>query len=260
MSINKYRTLTGFTVESALIKLDEELPADAYKSAGVSWLTDINPAYMRAALTEVFGLCGVGWGYSYNPQNLVVDRSDAKTTVAFITHGIFWYVLVNEDDSCLKQTIETNGGSKNNNPEYALKGAVTNMIGHAVSNIGFQESVYKGIRDHKNVGKTTAKKPAAKPIATKPVATKTAAKPATKAKPEPQPEPIPELEEICPDFQDGGEKSPADYVIEISKHKGKRLGDLPDKAVDWYANKMKPTSPAAKSLQKMAQKLIAMNS
>jgi len=50
-------------------------------------------------------------------------------------------------------TIDASGGSENGNAAYAMKGAITNGIGNAVSNIGFQESVYLGLRSHRTVGK-----------------------------------------------------------------------------------------------------------
>ncbi len=47
-------------------------------------------------------------------------------------------------------------GSDNKNAAYALKGAITSALGNAVSNLGFQEQVYLGKRDHNTVrGKPT---------------------------------------------------------------------------------------------------------
>ena len=60
--------------------------------------------------------------------------------------------------------IYATGGSDNTDPEYALKGAITNAIGNAASKIGFQESVFMGKRSHHNVGKAKTQAPSAKKL------------------------------------------------------------------------------------------------
>jgi len=59
-------TLTGMTLEEVAVRLDEQLPQDAYKPVpGGADLTDIDPNFMRKVLNDVFGVCGYGWGYDY---------------------------------------------------------------------------------------------------------------------------------------------------------------------------------------------------
>jgi hypothetical protein len=76
--------------------------------------------------------------------------------VATLRRLTFWYKLSAADDSVVKCEIDASGGSDNDVEAYAMKGAITNALGHASSNLGFQESVYLGKRSHKTVGKTTA--------------------------------------------------------------------------------------------------------
>ena len=162
--IQTYSTLTGLTLEQVAQKLDAELPKDAYKPVpGAADLTDIDPNYMRKILNGVFGVCGFGWGYSYEPGDLVVEVEERKTKtggtrhvhVASLKRLRLWYKLnganvVHICDVC------ASGGSDNDVEAYALSGAITNAIGKAASNLGFQESVYLGKRSHRTVGKTSA--------------------------------------------------------------------------------------------------------
>jgi len=158
--IDKLKTLMGLTLKELAVKLDEELPPQAYTPVpGGANLTDIDPNYMRKILNSVFGLCGVGWGYDYSPENMTLTSEVRESkngpytvVVAVLKYLRFWYKLVDTDGKITVHTIDASGGSENGNAAYAMKGAITNGIGNAVSNIGFQESVYLGLRSHRTVG------------------------------------------------------------------------------------------------------------
>jgi len=78
MDMNNVKTMTGLTMAEAAAKLDEQLPAEAYTAVpGGADLTDIDPNYMRKVLNEVFGLCGLGWGYEYDPADMEI-RSETR--------------------------------------------------------------------------------------------------------------------------------------------------------------------------------------
>lgn len=165
-TLTDFTTLTGLTLAEALAKLDEQLPADAYSPVpGPVALTDIDPGYMRHVLNAVFGPCGLGWGYTYESADLELTFHE-KTVTAMLKRLEFWYILVN--DAVKRHTLYATGASDNRNAQYAMKGALTNAIGNAVSNIGFQESVYLGKRSHATVG---AKLP--RPVPPKPAAAPT---------------------------------------------------------------------------------------
>ncbi|HNB55082.1 MAG TPA: hypothetical protein PK530_24240, partial [Anaerolineales bacterium] len=151
-------TLTGLSLAEVATKLDAQLPVEAYSPVpGGADLTDIDPNWMRVVLNEVFGLCGYGWGYSFHPANIEYHtevregkRGDRTVIVAILKHLEFWYRLnLGETTEIFK--IPATGNSENSNHAYALKGALTNAIGNAVSNIGFQQAVYLGKRDHRTV-------------------------------------------------------------------------------------------------------------
>jgi hypothetical protein len=239
MDIKNHKTLTGIALESVAERLDAELPKDAYKAVpGAADLTDIDPNYMRKVLNEVFGLCGIGWGYHYDSADMHTEIEERKRSsggvrrvyVATLRHLTFWYKLSDGDGNVVNCEIDASGGSDNEIEAYAMKGSITNALGHASSNIGFQESVYLGRRSHKTVGKSTA--PA-----------KAASKPASKAaKPVPVPAPI--------------LSDPASFVIQVGQRAGQKLGDQDRTVIEWYANSMKAGSDQQTALQNAARSLL----
>jgi hypothetical protein len=239
MDIKNHKTLTGIALESVAVRLDAELPKDAYKAVpGAADLTDIDPNYMRKVLNEVFGLCGIGWGYHYDSADMHTEIEERKRSsggvrrvyVATLRHLTFWYKLSDGDGNVVTCEIDASGGSDNEIEAYAMKGSITNALGHASSNIGFQESVYLGKRSHKTVGKSIA--PA-----------KAASKPASKAaKPAPVPAPIP--------------SDPASFVIQVGQRAGQKLGDQDRTVIEWYANSMKAGSDQQTALQNAARSLL----
>jgi hypothetical protein len=165
-------TMTGLTIEQMYAKLDEQLPADAYKAiAGThgkdgSELTDIDPNYATEVLNQVFGPCGLGWGYAYNPGDLQLTveqrpRSSGTGTrrvcLAVLSKLSVWYKLVKPDGAEVLCQIDAGGASDNDDEAYAMKGAITYAIGNALSKIGWQQSVYLGKRSHKTVKAATPK-------------------------------------------------------------------------------------------------------
>ena len=250
MDIKNHKTLTGMLLESVAAKLDAELPKDAYKAVpGAADLTDIDPNYMRKILNEVFGLCGIGWGYKYDSADMHTEieerkRSNGQGTrrvyVATLRRLTFWYKLSDADGNVVMCEIDASGGSDNDVEAYAMKGSITNALGHASSNLGFQESVYLGKRSHKTVGKTSAPAKAVVPAVSKPTAAAPkASKPVTSA-------PVP-----APSGSD-----PAGFVIQVGQRAGQKLGDQDHKVIEWYANSMKASSDQQATLQNAARSLL----
>lgn len=228
------KTLTGLTLSQLQLieKLDEQLPADAYSAApGGADLTDIDPNYMRSVLNRVFGLCGFGWGYDYDASDLQMSKEVRETrngprevVVANLKRLRFWYKLVADGKEFICE-IPSSGASENSTSGYAMSGAVTNAIGKAVSNIGFQESVYLGKRSHKTVAH--------------------AAKPAQQPTP-----PAAKIEDI----EDLDEADPAEFIIGVGKRQGQKLGAQPLEIIQWYAEQMVAgNDPAKKALQAAAR-------
>ncbi len=188
---NALKTLTGIAIADLPVRLDEELPPEAYKAVpGGADLTDIDPNHMTRVLNQVFGLCGIGWGYEFDPQQVELHFAD-KNAMAAVRSLTFWFKMVDEQGGAQTFSIPSTGGSDNRTAAYALKGAITSAIGQAASKLGFQESVYLGKRDHRTVNgkggsgsdalkRVAAAKAAAaaknaaggKPVAAKPAAAK----------------------------------------------------------------------------------------
>ena len=242
------KTLTGLTLEEVAQRLDEQLPADAYTPVpGGADLTDIDPNHMRRVLNEVFGVCGYGWGYDYDPAT-IRSRTDVRTnrsgkeyTVIIVTLSFlnFWYKL-DDGDEVVVCHVPATGSSENSNDAYALKGALTNAIGNAVSNIGFQQSVYLGKRDHRTVRKTDGASQKGKAARKSTPKAKAKAKAATSSNP-------------VAHVSDNGNNDPGDFVVPFgSGIKGKKLRDLPPDKLDWVANKMAPFNEAGKVVQQKA--------
>ena len=263
--IQSYTTLTGLTVEQVVQKLDAELPKDAYKPVpGAAGLTDIDPNYMRKVLNETFGICGMGWGYSYEPGDMTVIVEERKTStgknrrvhLASLKRLRFWYKLngVNVVHVC---DVYASGGSDNDVEAYAMSGAITNALGKAVSNLGFQESVYLGKRDHRTVGKRRPERVEGKSSTTPKASTPKA----TTAKTSPKPK-APIDDEIVDDPQlvEPTGISPDAFVIPTGKRQGQKLGDQTLEVIQWYATSLKPSNDEQKKLQSAAQALVKVRS
>ena len=248
------KTLTGMTLAEVAIKLDEQLPPDAYKPVpGGAKLTDIDPNHMRKVLNEVFGVSGYGWGYEFDPDtirsrtDIRVNSQGKEYTVIIVTLAYlnFWYKL-DAGDEVVVCNIPATGSSENSNDAYALKGALTNAIGNAVSNIGFQQSVYLGKRDHRTVqrnGSSSGSGRGDQRSGKKPSQKRQPAPASQKPAPAPTPAPQPAA----------GNGDPGDYEVPFGTHKGTKLRDLSPSDLDWLANKVKPFNQTGKLAQAKAK-------
>jgi hypothetical protein len=109
-------------------------PQDAYKKVNVGrgFLT-IDAYHIVSRMTELFGLCGRGWGW----QNIRYEQHDS--CVAAI--GEVWYVI---DD--VRYSIPAVGDAMiiKGNLAEAYKKAQTNLLSKASSFLGIGLSVYQG--------------------------------------------------------------------------------------------------------------------
>ncbi len=253
MDIKSITTTTGMTLVDAIAKLDEQLPADAYTAVpGGADLTDIDPNYMRKVLNEIFGLCGFGWGYEYSPSDMEIGHETRKTSsgsrevvTANLKYLRFWYKL-NVNGSVEACSVPSTGASDNSNAAYAMSGAVTNAIGKAVSNIGFQESVYLGKRSHKTV-KAAAVSPKGKP-APGPAKSVPVAKAAVPADDE--------ITDVVPAVASASTCSQEEFVIEFGTRKGHKLGEYDSAIVGWYATSLVTGGDAKKEALKQAASAV----
>jgi len=161
-------TITGMDLFRAFKELDRQLPPHAYKKieagkGGKLGLTDIIPAFLPELLMELFGPIGLGWGFKIQDMQTVtasVERKGGYTDTEFTAtcRIACWYAYLSADALHQSQPIEATGASTNTQIEWAMKGAITNALGAAWFFAGYQLSVYKDERSHKNL-----KAPAAEP-------------------------------------------------------------------------------------------------
>lgn len=109
--------------------------------------SDINPQWRIEALTEVFGLCGVGWYY----EIIAVDYQDVVETgerMVYITIGIH----VKQEDGTWSAPIIGIGGDftiirdKNgvHGNDEAFQMALTDALGKAAKCVGIANDIYRG--------------------------------------------------------------------------------------------------------------------
>lgn len=114
--------------------------------------SDINPQWRIEALTEVFGLCGVGWYY----EILAVDYQEVAATgerMVYITIAIH----VKQEDGTWSAPIIGIGGDfviiKDKNGihgnDEAFQMALTDALGKAAKCVGIANDIYRGKYDSK---------------------------------------------------------------------------------------------------------------
>ena len=109
--------------------------------------SDINPQWRIEALTEVFGLCGVGWYY----EIMAIDYQDVQATgerMVYVTVGIH----VKQEDGTWSAPVIGIGGDftiiKDKNGihgnDEAFQMALTDAIGKAAKCVGIANDIYRG--------------------------------------------------------------------------------------------------------------------
>ncbi len=161
LKYSELKTFTGLTLDLALKQLQRKLDDAAYKkvTGGGKELTDIKPAWLTEELTTVFGIAGVGWYFGFDQPEIVETPKRAQSGREYISYqadilnGWLIYRLVDAEGSWLEsEPIRATGGSDNEVKEYAIRGAVTNMLGAAASKLCWQLFVYKGEKDNPSEG------------------------------------------------------------------------------------------------------------
>jgi hypothetical protein len=127
----------------------KSVPANRLKTIQAGRLrgkSDINPQWRYEKLTEVFGICGIGWKYTIDRQ--WTESYSNGEIASFVNVSLF--VKVNGEWS---DAIPANGGSmfvaNEKNGAYVsdecFKMALTDAIGTAAKMIGLASDVYQGI-------------------------------------------------------------------------------------------------------------------
>lgn len=122
------------------------VPSEAQKTIGAGRLkgmTDINPMWRIKMLTEVFGVCGIGWKYVITDKRIIEGANGVMC--AFVDIDLF--VKVNGEWS---EAIQGTGGSQLVSAEKSgmytndecFKMALTDAISVACKALGFGANVY----------------------------------------------------------------------------------------------------------------------
>jgi len=107
--------------------------------------TDINPQWRYRAMTEAFGLCGIGWKYTIDRQ--WTEPGDSGEVMAFVNVSLY----VKQDDKW-SDAIPGNGGSMltakeksgRYNSDEAYKMATTDALSVAMKMLGVASAIYAG--------------------------------------------------------------------------------------------------------------------
>lgn len=115
------------------------------KGGRLSGMTDIKPMWRIEKLTELFGICGIGWKYKTTKREIIEGGNDEKIAVV----DIELYIKVNGEWS---EPIEGTGGSSFVSKERTglytsdecFKMATTDALSVACKNLGMGADVYWG--------------------------------------------------------------------------------------------------------------------
>ena len=174
----QYKTVTGVSLEDIPARM-QELFSDqrAYRGVpGAADLTDINTGFTLQRVTEVFGLKGFGWNFTWNPTDLEIVQLNGDRVLARLRYALFQYRLVDEKGESYWIDIPT-AGANENKAVYAEEGARTSAMGAALKGLTFQLPVYQGLYNHHNAAGEQKRSAAPAPAVKKP-APETAQKPA----------------------------------------------------------------------------------
>jgi hypothetical protein len=133
--------------------LMKSVPANRLKTIQAGRLkgkSDINPQWRYEKLTEVFGICGIGWKYTIDKQ--WNEKYDDGQIASFA--NISLYIKLDGEWS---DAIPANGGSmfvaNEKNGAYVsdecFKMAITDALGTAAKMLGVASDVYQGLSDSK---------------------------------------------------------------------------------------------------------------
>lgn len=140
-----------------------EVPENAQKIIGggrLKGMTDINPMWRIKALTEQFGVCGVGWKYEITDKHIVPGAEDEMS--AFVDINLY----IKVDGQWSEPIPGTGGSSFISNEKNGLytndecyKMALTDAISVACKALGFGADIYWEKDRTKYDGKEDKKEP-----------------------------------------------------------------------------------------------------
>ena len=117
----------------------------------LSGMTDISPLWRIQALTEQFGVCGVGWSFSI--EDLWIEEGSEGQRVAFAKVNLYIKLEKNEKSMAIPgiggSMLITKEKAGLHTSDEAYKMAVTDALGTAAKCLGLGADVYAGLMDSK---------------------------------------------------------------------------------------------------------------
>lgn len=135
------QAVENMAIWKAVFKTDSRFTKNFKRGGGFSG-TDINSTYRMAVMTELFGPCGMGWGW------LIEDRWSESIDgrgFAFV-QAVIWYRIDGEVYTTGPQIGGTEYGRA---PDEAYKMAVTDAIGKCMTSLGLSADIYMKQYDSK---------------------------------------------------------------------------------------------------------------
>lgn len=128
----------------------------AFSKGGGFKGTSINPTYNNKKATEIFGLCGIGWGvdvlkeYYQEGAPIFIDKVAICKEVIHVVDIIFWYNWNGERGEVPSVGQTTFVGSNKYGcftDEEAPKKSRTDAVTKALSMLGFSADIFLGMYD-----------------------------------------------------------------------------------------------------------------
>lgn len=123
-----------------------EVPKTAQKTIGAGRLkgmTDINPMWRIKMLTEIFGVCGIGWKYTITDKRIVEGADGAMCAFVdvdlFVKVGGEWSDAIPGTGGSQFVSLEKNGKYTN---DECFKMALTDALSVACKALGFGADIY----------------------------------------------------------------------------------------------------------------------
>lgn len=115
--------------------------------------TATDPIHVYQRATELFGPCGIGWGWEELKDETITDNYEAVTTIHYLTIKL-WYVwggkrgeIVAYGGTTMASTTRKGARAVD---EDAKKKSLTDALGKAFSFLGFTADVRLGMFDDVN--------------------------------------------------------------------------------------------------------------
>ena len=147
-------TFKRILVEEIPNALARVLPPQAYseiKGTRKKGMTDTKPHFMRQRIEEIFGVSGHGWWFVVEEMSSEFDESKNNPWTS-TCRILFYYRFTDGTHTYDSEPIPGIGGVSMDRKDFSERGAVTNALGDALKQLGWQRGLWFGYYDHKNAG------------------------------------------------------------------------------------------------------------